>query len=120
MPHVVLDAEPDLAAALEAFEAAVHQDEGRVVKTQEAFLDRDETNLLVTGLAIQQGNKADAIVRVTRREGDAVVRLDEQFKPDVTDAVKRLVACVACLVLDGSSAEIERTNVQAQLDALDG
>ncbi|PSG97440.1 hypothetical protein BRD56_05125 [Thermoplasmatales archaeon SW_10_69_26] len=118
MPHVIVDEEPDLRAVLEAFEPDVHQEEGRVARTKEAFVSADETELVITGLAIDQGDKANVLLRVTRREGDGVVRLDEQFRPEVTEPVKRLVARIADLVLEVTGAGIERTNVQAQLDAV--
>jgi hypothetical protein len=118
MPHVVIDEEPDLAAVLDAFEPETHREGATIAKTEEAFIDRDETSIVVRGLGVEEGQARPALVRVDAREGDGVVRLEEAFRPEVHDAVMRLVALVAHRTLQVTEAGVDRTNVQAQLDAV--
>ena len=103
MPHVVIDGAIDLRAFAQSFAPLHITETGDVLKTECVYIERSGRALVIEALAIEARRTQKFYVRVAAQDrGSVSVRIDPLTKPERSEGVKRIVACI------GSSIAMDR------------
>lgn len=100
MPHVVLLGKNDLEAMFLALKTITIRTEGGILRTSDAYINRDKTAILIESLAIEGGVNRGFLSMVSRREDGVVVRLYPRMDVEKTQGVKTILAQVAKQLLE--------------------
>lgn len=117
MPHVVIQA-PQLTveSIYLAFEPTNFTEHGVQFKAEEAYLSSDKTSLLIRSLTVERGFPKAFFVRFQQKEDAISLGLDRLSRPDITDAVKRLLGLFVWKILQvEQEAVVISTNIQDYL-----
>jgi len=113
LPHVVLTGDITLRDVFEKIEAFVVREDKNILKISDKFINQDETSILVESFAIEDKNKANFLVLLSKREDGLVVRLYPQVDVEKTDGVKKILAKIADnLIAVFPSLKVGKTNLQ--------
>lgn len=116
MPHVVLKGPLTVEDIWIAFEPTQFSEAGVQFKAEEAYLAHDKTMLLVRSLTVERGFPKSFFVRMHQKEDTITISLEKMARPDVTDAVKRLIGLYAWKILQTEhDATVETTNISELL-----
>jgi hypothetical protein len=117
LPHVVLTGKIDIEDIFTILEPLLIRNEQTVLRTIDAYIDRNKNAILVEALAIENGIKRTFLVMISRREDGVVVRLYPKFDVEKTDGVKKILAELA-KQLRGAFPDLQvgETNLQEYLN----
>ena len=113
MPHVVLTGDIRFQDVFEKIEAFVVREDKNILKISDKFINQDETSILVESLAIEDKNKLNFLVLLSKREDGLVVRLYPQVDVEKTDGVKKILAKIADNLISAfPHLTVGKTNLQ--------
>jgi hypothetical protein len=117
VPHVVLTGKIDIEDIFAVLEPLLIRNEQTILRTIDAYMDRNKNAILVEALAIEDGIKRTFLVMISRREDGVVVRLYPKFDVEKTDGVKKILAELA-KQLRGAFPHLQvgETNLQEYLN----
>jgi hypothetical protein len=117
VPHVVLTGEIPLRAAFEKIDPFMERTEKTILKTSDKYINNDETSILIEALAIENGNKANFLVLLGKREDGLIIRLYPEINVEKTDGVKTILAKIAKQLLEKfPTLRVGKTNLQEFLE----
>jgi len=91
MPHVVLRGNLKLEDVFEELKPIFVKNEKRILKTANAYIDRDEKSILIESLAIEEGKKVQFLCMISARQGGIVVRIYPGFEVEKTNGVEMIL-----------------------------
>ncbi len=116
MPHVVIEGPVSAEAIWLAFEPTQFAENNTQFKAEEAYLASDRKSVLVRSLTVERGFAKSFFVRIQEKENTVTLSLERLARPDVTDAVKRLIGLYAWKILQSEhDATVSGTNIEAFL-----
>ncbi len=95
MPHIVLQGKTDIETIFKKISPLLIRDTSTILKTQEIYLERKNTAILIDSLVIESDLKTSFFSLISGREDGLVVRLFPNFQIKKTAGVKRLLAEIA-------------------------
>lgn len=117
MPHVVILGNVTPKDLWETFQPLEVRQGPEVRKVDHAYLDRENSTVLFSALAVSHGYRQRFFVQATRKGDKGVtVRLEPMTDPEKTDAVRFTIAAVAQWALHSRPGlEFGDTNIQDYL-----
>lgn len=113
MPHVVINGDIKIRDIFEQLNPVNIVSKNYVLKTLKKFVDTEEKIILIEGLAIENGNKANFLCMLNQRENGLVIRLYPDFLVEKTNGVKKILANIATQILKKfPNLTIGKTNLQ--------
>ena len=92
MPHVVIKGDIDLRRFFEEFEPIYKREDGIIFKVKDAFLNPQNTKLLLESIVVEEGIPQSFLVQIKKRSGESVtIKLYPQTDPEKTPGVKKLI-----------------------------
>lgn len=92
MPHVAIEGPFTVEDIWLAFQPTVFAEGGRRFKAEDAFLSHDKSVVLISSLVVERGFAKHFFVRISaREEGGVTVGLEKMTRPEISDAVKRVL-----------------------------
>lgn len=92
MPHVVLTGALTLEAVFSKLKPLlIRHDEG-VLRTMDAYLDKNKRSILIESLAIEAGNKTSFFTMISSRDDGVVVRVYPKVEVEKSEGVKTILA----------------------------
>ena len=95
MPHVVLNGNVNLDDIFNKFKSVLIRNEQGILKTDNIYISRDETTILIESLAIEKGVKNSFLTMITRRNDGVVVRIYPEIEVEKTSGIKNILAEIA-------------------------
>lgn len=99
MPHVVLNGSVTIDEIFEKINTIFIRDENGILKTDNVYINRDKTALLIESLAIDAGNKYNFLTMISHRDDGMVVRIYPGLDVEKTDGVKKIIAEISKQIL---------------------
>ena len=99
MPHVVLNGIINIDDILKKFNSILIRDENGILKTDNIYINRDKTAIIIESLAIEKGAKNSFLSMISHREDGVVVRIYPLLDVEKTDGVKKLLLEIAKQIL---------------------
>ena len=99
MPHVVLNGIINIDEILKKFNNILIRDEIVILKTDNIYINRDKTAIIIESLAIEKGAKNSFLSMISHREDGVVVRIYPLSDVEKTDGVKKLLLEIAKQIL---------------------
>ena len=119
MPHVVVTRAAALAEAVTRFEPIRENRDGIIVKSDQAFLEREGRCALFPALTVAGPLRQRFFILATEREDGVAVRLEPTTDPEKTPAVHLALALVAdWLRRQSPDATFGATNIAPTLERL--
>ncbi len=113
MPHVVLNGKISVEEIFEKINPIFIRNQDTILKTKEAYLEKNKKDILIDSLTIEKGKKTVFLTLISGREDGVVVRLYPQFEVEKTDGVKQVLAELAKQVMQTfPEMHIGETNLQ--------
>ena len=95
MPHVVLNGKITVEELFDKLNPIFIKNPDGVLRTKEAYLEKNKKDVLIDALAIEKGKKTVFLALISGRDDGVVVRLYPQFEVEKTDGVKKILAELA-------------------------
>ena len=95
MPHVVLNGNVNLDDIFNKFKSILIRNEQGILKTDNIYMSRDETMILIESLAIEKGVKNSFLTIISRRNDGVVVRIYPGTEVEKTSGVKNILSEIA-------------------------
>ena len=112
MPHVVLNGGVNIEEIFNKFNGVLIRNEQGILKTDNIYLNRDKTSMLIESLAIEKGIKNSFLAMVSRRDDGVVIRIYPGSEVEKTSGVKKILSKIAKQVLtDFPKLKIGETNL---------
>jgi len=99
VPHVVLKGKIEVAQLFRKLEPFLARSETGVLRTTNAFIDRDEKSILVECLVIEGSKKTQFFTMISGREDGIVVRICPVVEVEKSHGVKKIIAETATQLL---------------------
>ena len=99
MPHVVLNGFINIDDILKKFNSIVIRNEYGILKTDNVYINRDKTALLIETLAIEKGVKNSFLTMINLRDDSIVVRIYPGLEVEKTNGVKKILSEIAKQIL---------------------
>lgn len=116
MPHVVLKGKIKIESIFDKLKPIFIKNNGNILKTQEVYLERKKTMILIDSLVIESEQKASFFTIISSRENSIVVRLFPNSKIKKTKGVKKLLAeIVKQLIEKFPELIVSETNLEEYL-----
>ncbi len=116
MPHVVLNGKIEIESIFDKLNPLFFRNNGNILKTQEIYLERKKTMILVDSLVIDSEQKVSFFIIIANRENSIVVRLSPNSQIKKTNGVKKLLAEIAKqLIKDFPQLTVSETNLEEYL-----
>ncbi len=116
LPHVVLNGKISVEEIFDKLNPLFIKNPDGILKTKEAYLEKNKKDILIDALAIENGKKTVFLALISGREDSVVVRLYPQFDVEKTDGVKRILAELAKQMLQTfAELKVGETNLQDYL-----
>jgi hypothetical protein len=113
LPHVVLNGKTSVEEIFDKLNPIFIRNGGSILKTKEAYLEKNKKDILVDSLAIENGKKTAFLALISGREDGVVVRLYPLVEVEKTDGVKRVLAELAKQLLQSfPEMHVGETNLQ--------
>ena len=112
MPHVVLNGTARVENIFNRMTPLFIRKGPAILKTMEAYLEREKNVILIESLAIEPGSKTSFLAMISGRPDGVVVRLYPKMDVEKTDGVKQILAEIAKqLMLTFSDLNLGETNL---------
>ena len=112
MPHVVLNGKINLDDVFNKFKSVLIRNENGILKTDNIFISRDKTSVIIESLAIEKGVKNSFLAMISRRDDGVVVRIYPGIEVEKTPGVKKILSEIAKQLLASSpELKIGETNL---------
>ena len=112
MPHVFLNGGVNIEEIFNKFNGVLIRKEQGILKTDNIYLNRDKTSMLIESLAIEKGIKNSFLAMVSRRDDGVVIRIYPGSEVEKTSGVKKILSKIAKQVLtDFPKLKIGETNL---------
>jgi hypothetical protein len=95
MPHVVLTGNVNIDDIFNKLKGAFIRNESRLLKTENIYMSRDKTAILIESLAIEGGIKRSFFTMIGRRNDGVVVRIYQGSEVEKTVGVKSILGELA-------------------------
>ena len=95
MPHVVLNGNVNLDDIFNKFKGVLIRNEHGILKTDNIYINRDKTAIIIESLAIEMGVKNSFLAMVSRRDDGVVVRIYPGIEVEKTSGVKNIISEIA-------------------------
>ncbi len=95
MPHVVIEAAPDLGTVCAGLELSVVRNGGEILKLVDVYLNRAQHTALVDCVVIEEGHSKAFFAQLSQKGRQITVRLLPATDPEKTVGVKRLLGLIA-------------------------
>jgi hypothetical protein len=95
MPHVVLNGNVNLDDIFNKYKSVLIRNEQGILKTDNIYISRDETTILIESLAIEKGIKNSFLTMISRRNDGVVVRIYPEIEVEKTSGIKNILAEIA-------------------------
>lgn len=116
MPHVVLNGTVNLDDIFNKFKGVLIRNEQCILKTDNIYINRDKTAIIIEALAIEMGIKNSFLAMVGRRDDGVVVRIYPVIEVEKTSGVKKILSEIAKQILAAlTQLEIGETNLSDYL-----
>jgi hypothetical protein len=116
LPHVVLNGKTSVEEIFDKLNPLFIKNPEGILKTKEAYLEKNKKDIIVDALAIENGKKTVFLALISGREDGVVVRLYPMFDVEKTDGVKRILAELAKQLLQTfPELKVGETNLQDYL-----
>lgn len=116
MPHVVLNGKTSVEEIFSKLQPLFIRSQDVILKTKEAYLEKNKRDILVDSLAIEKGKKTPFLALISGREDGVVVRLYPTVEVEKTDGVKMVLAELAKQLMQTfPEMHIGETNLQDYL-----
>ena len=92
MPHVVLNGNADLDDIFNKFKGLLIRNDHGILKTDNIYISRDKTAILIESLAIENGVKNSFFTLISKRNDGVVIRIYPGVEVDKTQGVKKILA----------------------------
>ena len=99
MPHVVLNGIVNIDDILKKFNSISIRNEYGILKTDNIYINRDKTALLIESLAIEKGVKNIFLTMISLRDDGIVVRIYPGLEVEKTNGVKKILSEIAKQIL---------------------
>ena len=99
MPHVVLNGNINIDDILKKFNSIFIKDEHGILKTDNIYINRNKTALLIESLAIEKGVKNIFLTMISLRDDGVVVRIYPGLEVEKTNGVKKILSEIAKQIL---------------------
>ena len=99
MPHVVLNGNINIDDILKKFNSLFIRDEYGILKTDNIYINRDKTAILIESLAIEKGVKNIFLTMISLRDDGVVVRIYPGLEVEKTNGVKKILSEIAKQIL---------------------
>lgn len=116
LPHVVLNGKTSVEEIFSKLQPLFIRSQDVILKTKEAYLEKNKRDILVDSLAIEKGKKTPFLALISGREDGVVVRLYPTVEVEKTDGVKMVLAELAKQLMQTfPEMHIGETNLQDYL-----
>jgi len=116
LPHVVLNGRNSVEEIFDKLNPLFIRNDKCILKTKEAYLEKNKKDILIDSLAIEQGEKTAFLALISGRDDGVVVRLFPQVEVEKTDGVKKVLAELAKQVMQTfPDMHVGETNLQDYL-----
>lgn len=115
MPHVVLRGRLGVDDAQRVFEPFVAREEGRVIKAERFYREKDARAALIEMVVVEGNHTQKFFIQLSPRDDGLTVRLDPLTDPEKSAGVKRALAHVAHRLRTATGAEYGSTNIDEHL-----
>lgn len=95
MPHVVLNGNVDLDDIFNKFESVFIRNEHGILKTDNIYISRDKTAIIIESLAIEKGVKNSFFALISQRNDGVVVRIYPGIEVEKTSGIKNILSEIA-------------------------
>jgi hypothetical protein len=95
MPHVVLNGNVNLDDIFKKLRSISIRTEQSILKTDNIYISRDVTSILIESLAIEKGVKHSFLAMISRRNDGVVVRIYPGTEVEKTSGVKSILSEIA-------------------------
>ena len=95
MPHVVLNGNVNLDDIFYKFKGVLIRNEHGILKTDNIYINRNKTTIIIEALAIEMGVKNSFLAMVSRRDDGVVVRIYPGIEVEKTSGVKNILSEIA-------------------------
>jgi hypothetical protein len=95
MPHAVLNGNVDLDDIFNKFKGVFIRNENGILKTDNIYISRDKTAILIESLAIEGGVKNSFFALINRRNDGVVVRIHPVIEVEKTSGIKNILSEIA-------------------------
>ncbi len=114
MPHIVISGPVSTEDIWIAFQPTEFAEGENRFKAEEALLNHTKDTLLIRSLVVERGFVKNFLVRISRKDEKSItIGLEKLTRPEVTDAVKRLLGLYAWRILQAEpEAVVESTNIK--------
>jgi len=113
MPHVVLNGTISVEEIFNKLNPLFIRNDECILKTKEAYLEKNKKDILIDSLAIEKGKKTVFLALISGRDDGVVVRLFPQVEVEKTDGVKKVLAELAKQVMQTfPDVHVGETNLQ--------
>jgi hypothetical protein len=117
MPHVVLNGNVNLEDIFNKFKGVLIRDEQGILKTDNLYISRDKTAILIESLAIGKGVKNNFLALISRRNDGVVVRIYPDIEVGKTSGIKTILSEISKQLLDAfPQLAIGETNLLEYLE----
>lgn len=117
MPHVVLNGNVNLEDIFNKFKGVLIRDEQGILKTDNLYISRDKTAILIESLAIEKGVKNNFLALISRRNDGVVVRIYPGIEVEKTSGIKTILSEISKQLLDAfPQLAIGETNLLEYLE----
>lgn len=99
MPHVVLNGIVNIDDIIKKFNSIFIRDEYAILKTDNIYINRDKTAILIESLAIEKGVKNSFLTMISLRDDGVAVRIYPGLEVEKTNGVKKLLSEIAKQIL---------------------
>ena len=112
MPHVVLNGNINLNDIFNKFKSLLIRNEQGILKTDNIYISRDNTSIIIESLAIENGVKNNFLAMISLRDDGLVVRIYPGLEVEKTSGVKKLLSEIAKQLLSTfTELKIGETNL---------
>jgi len=113
MPHVVLNGIVNVDDTFNALKGIIIRNEKGILKTDNIYISRDKTAILIEALTIEGGVKRSFFAMIGRRDDGVVIRIYQGSEVEKTGGVKSILSEIAKQLLSVfPQLTIGETNLQ--------
>lgn len=95
MPHVVLTGKVNIDSIFNKLNGVFIRNESGLLKTENIYMSRDKTTIIIETLAIESGVKRRFLTMIGRRDDGVVVRIYQGSEVEKTVGVKSILGEIA-------------------------
>jgi len=95
MPHIVIEKSVNAKEVHSHYTPIMERKEGMILKTTDAFINKEENSLLIDSVVIEGKTKQAFFIHINQKANNLTVRLLPATDPEKSNGVKTLMGLVA-------------------------